>query len=221
MVMESKIDEEILISQETDEDLLIYISMKDDDPNTATIAFEEFYHRHVSYLYNVLVKQYPNLERSDEINDLLQDTFLRVYGKAGTYKYIGTKNFKESEANVRAWIGRIAINIHHDNYRKNENNNEEYLDDIEWENIPKRPESINIKTEQIQIIEKVLGTLSERDKAIILASYQYYDFEEGDFKIPREELNALCDRFQTTRDNIRQIRKRTIQKIKEYENAHP
>lgn len=217
--MESKIDKEILYSQETDEDLLIYISMKDDDPDIAKLAFEEFYHRHAQYLYNVLVKQYPNLEESDEINDLLQETFLRVYEKAGTYKSIGTKNLNESEANIRAWIGRIAINIHNDNYRKNKNNKEEYLENTELENIPNRPESINIKTEQMRIIEKALDTFSERDKAIILASYQYYDFEEGNFKIPREELKALCDKFQTTHDNIRQIRKRALQKIKEYANA--
>lgn len=219
--MESKIDEEILISQETDEDLLIYISMKDDDPDTAKIAFKEFYRRHAPYLYNVLVRQYHSLQGTTEINDLLQDTFLKAYRKAGTYKCIGTKNLKESEANVRAWIGKIAKNTHNDNYRKNKNNKKEYLEDIEWENIPNRPESVNVKTEEKQIIEKALDTFSERDKAIILASYQYYDFEEGDFKIPREELKALCDRFQTTRDNVRQIRKRALQKIKEYANAHP
>lgn len=217
--MESKIDEEILISQETDEALLIYMSMKEDDSVTAKTAFNEFHHRHAKYLYNILIKQYPGLLRSEEINDLLQDTFLRVYEKAGTFKSTGAKNVKESEAHVRAWIGRIAINIHRDRYRRNKKNNEEHLDDIEWENIPNRPESINIKTEEVQVIEKALDQLSEREKAIILVSFQYYDSEEGDSQISKEELNALCDRFQTTRDNIRQIRKRALQKIKEYANA--
>lgn len=217
--MESKIDEEILISQETDEDLLIYMSMKDDDPFTAKTAFNELHHRHAKYLYNILIKQYPGLLRSEEIDDLLQETFLRVYEKANTFKSTGAKSVKESEAHVRAWIGRIAINIHRDRYRRNKKSNEEHSEDIEWEDIPNRPGSVNIKTEEKQIIEKALDTLPERDKAIILASFQYYDFEDGDFKIPKEELNALCDRFQTTRDNIRQIRKRSLQKIKEYANV--
>lgn len=217
--MESKIDEEILISQETDEDLLIYMSMKEDDSVTAKTAFNEFHHRHAKYLYNILIKQYPGLLRSEEINDLLQDTFLRVYEKAGMFKSTRAKNVKESEAHVRAWIGRIALNIHRDRYRRNKKTNEEHLDDIEWENIPNRPESINIKTEELQVIEKALDHLSEREKAIILVSFQYYDSEEGDSQISKEELNALCDRFQTTRDNIRQIRKRALQKIKEYANG--
>lgn len=217
--MESKIDEKIMISQETDEDLLIYISMKKEDPVSANIAFNELYYRHAKYLYNILIKQEPSLLRSGEINDLLQDTFLRVYEKAGTFKSTGVKSHKEAEAIVRAWMGRIAINIFLERCRQKKKNKQEYPDNIEWEDIPSRPGSVNIKTEEKQIIEKALYTLSERDKAIILASFQYYDFEEGDFKIPKEELNALCDRFQTTRDNIRQIRKRALQKIKEYANA--
>ena len=67
------------MKNESDEDLLVIISMKD-DKSSSDKAFAEFYSRFKGFMYNALYKVTENLPNSEELrNVVFQNTFI---GKA-------------------------------------------------------------------------------------------------------------------------------------------
>jgi len=49
------------LTDETDADLLVYMAMADEDPDSARAAWEAFYLRHVEYLYRVCLRAYGDV----------------------------------------------------------------------------------------------------------------------------------------------------------------
>ena len=67
--------------------------------NNDPLAFEELYKQYYSLVYRSIRSLVSD---EDEVMDLLQDTFLKVYQKIG--------QFKGDSSSFPAWIKRIAIN---------------------------------------------------------------------------------------------------------------
>lgn len=59
-----------------------------------------FYERYVGYLTAVCARYIVDREA---VKDILQDSFVRIFGKIGEFEYRG-------EGSVRAWVTRIVVN---------------------------------------------------------------------------------------------------------------
>lgn len=206
-------------SRDSDEDLLVYMSMQADDRSSAEDAWEEFYKRHEGYLMAVCGRSFRVTLGDLGVQDLVQDTFVRVFQKAHTYKPVGVSSEDRARANVRGWLGKIANNLFLSSLRRQPQ--VDYLDDPFATIVDKRATEEATETqagesEELSLLRKALQTLTEREREVLIASYAWYEAGTGCKKMPTEELKGLMERFQTTDVNIRQIRSRAFRKLEQY-----
>ncbi|MGH1362750.1 MAG: RNA polymerase sigma factor [Calditrichia bacterium] len=202
-------------SQESDDDLLIYMCLQKDARVVAEEALVEFYHRHKDYVFNILKNKLGSFVKSGIIEEIHNDIFLKVFLKADTYK-------PSSNSNVRSWLGRIAQNSAFDWGAKHKReSNEIALEIEEWNGIELGKKNNAVRVDHRKgALTNALLKLSDRDREILLISMDHYDPEKQNIDIPPAILEELCKRHKTTRENIRQIRNRAKKKVEKYLKEH-
>jgi RNA polymerase sigma factor (sigma-70 family) len=197
-------------------ELFLLMAMKDDDRQEAEKAFAAFYNCYKNYLYTVVKNACKSWEMyGDElIQAVHENTFLKVYEKADSFMMIENIAFERQEMRMKSWLGKIA---HKEmllllRQFKDEKEKIEYHNDLTFLENP--DEEVNPQTaEEILLAEKALRTLSERDRNILVT---YLMFEEGNKQLPRTEIQRLADMWDVLPDNMRQIKKRSLAKVKQY-----
>ena len=90
-------------------------------------AQERIYKQYVTAMYNRIIRMVPN---SQEAEDLVQETFVKVFDKIGTFR---------GDSTLGSWIKRIAINTTLSHIRRKKN--------TIWEPLPEEVEEMPSKTE--------------------------------------------------------------------------
>jgi RNA polymerase sigma factor (sigma-70 family) len=206
---------------DSDEDLIFYMSLRSEDPTAAEDAWVEFFFRHRAYVVGICHRFQATLGDLG-VEDLAQDTFVRVFQKAHTFKPLGCGDATRERVRVRGWMGQIANNLFFSSLRGQPR--------ISFVDNPRASVSETeihegacpevVESDRLLLLREGLGTLTEREREILLASYAWYELGVGCQRMPSEELKVLVDRFQTTAVNIRQIRARALDKLKMYLADH-
>jgi RNA polymerase sigma factor (sigma-70 family) len=212
-------------AEETDEDLLAYVAMQDEDHVGAEAAFTEFHRRHHRYVFYVC-KRYRGLLGEDGVSDLAQETLLRVYQKAHTYdpaKAIGESPTRR----VRAWMGSVVANLVVSLLRQHPEK-EELIDDPD--DLDKKeygplfqsisPDEEGAVTPRMKLFLQALSTLSERERDIVIVWAEWCRLGQKFQRLPDDISQELASRYKSTPEGIRQIRKRAKEKIKSYVESH-
>lgn len=222
--LKSKIKTEVQV----DYDLLVLMSWKDEPEMTkeATKAFREFYERHKAYLMEVsrratgrMVKYYG----LDIINDVFDNTFLRVRDKAAII-VVAMEKYKNTDADffrkkLRAYLGRMAKNellmyIRQSNEFKE---NHVLIDDMsmiqEFDRADAEEadeEKMTFGSKESEALRKALACLSEKEGDIIIECTRYQ--QEGK-DLPDEVIKELCERWDILPGNLRVIKHRAFKKL--------
>lgn len=199
------------------ENILLIISEKSNDEDSAVAVFTTLYHGYSKFLNSVVSSVLKNSGIYDEqiMNTVVNNTFYKLYENPLIFSFpekaVDDKGFK-------AWLSRVA---------KNELKRllaEYYKDTVSLEKMSSEPavESDELAEDlfanaNFKVLYEVLNMLSERDKHILLTLYLYYD--EGK-KTPSDVLRMLCKMYDTTPVNIRKIKERSEKKIVEYFSKH-
>jgi|SRR5690606_898606 len=199
------------------ENILLVISEKSNDEDSAVAVFTTLYHGYSKFLNSVVSSVLKNRGIYDEqiMNAVVNNTFYKLYENPLIFSFpekaVDDKGFK-------AWLSRVA---------KNELKRllaEYYKDIVSLEKMSSEPavESDELAEDlfvnvNFKVLDAVLNMLSERDKHILLTLYLYY--EEGK-KTPSDVLRMLCKMYDTTPVNIRKIKERSEKKILEYFSKH-
>jgi len=204
------------ITNEALAELFLSMALKDDDRQEAEKAFAEFYNKYKNFLYTVVRNACKSWEMyGDElIQALHQNTFLTVYEKAESFLLIEDIPFERQEKRMKSWLGRIAQTEMFKLLRelKDENDKIEYHDDLTF--LENSAEEIKPqKSKDFLLAEKALQTLSERDRNILVT---YLMFDDGNKNLPSDEIQRLADMWDVLPDNMRQIKKRSLAKVKKY-----
>lgn len=204
------------LTNEALSDLFLSMALKEDDRQDAEKAFAEFYNRYKNYLYTVVRNACKSWEKyGDElIEGVHLNTFLTIYEKADSFLLIENIPFERQEKRMKSWLGKIARTEMFKLLRelKDEKDNIEYHDDLTF--LENSDEEITPqKSEEILLAEKALQTLRERDRNILVT---YLMFEDGKKKLPSNEIQRLADMWDVLPDNMRQIKKRSLAKVKKY-----
>jgi RNA polymerase sigma factor (sigma-70 family) len=211
------------LADETDEDLLLRMAMKEEDPESARSAFTEFHRRHVGYLIGVCKRYSGVLGGMEGVKDLVEDTLLRVYGGAITFKGCFTKDHDEIRRRVRGWMGKIATNLFID-YRRQDHCKEIPHDPNDLSALLETDKSVQpsdpLSLKQQRVIEEALECLSDRERDVILTTFAFHRVGQDHQRLPNDAAEALANRCSTTSENIRQIRKRAYEKILNYIAQH-
>jgi RNA polymerase sigma factor (sigma-70 family) len=206
------------LSAETDDDLLVFITWKKDDPETACEAWAEFYRRHVDYLFGVCYKAFwKTLKSRDRVSDLVTDTFKRVYEHADSFKPSGVKDAEAMRKRVRAWLGTIARRLFLDRLPPTDNQPAEcQLEQDHWQNIPQPEAAEESDSELITVVKTAYQkVLTEREQEVIRVTLHWYDPSSDHQRLPNEVAAELAKHLGTTPENLRKIRERALAKLKE------
>ena len=201
------------LTNESLANLFLAMAMKEDDQAEAEKAFSEFYYRYKDYLHTVIRKVCSSWKMYGEelIESVFQNTFLTVFEKAELFIIIDELEFEKQEIRMKAWLGEIAKNEMNMLLRKmkDEKDKLEYTDDFSF-GFKNVDEPITY-SEDYLLAEKAISSLSERDRDILVT---YLIYEDGNKKLPREEIQRLANLWNVLPDNLRQIRKRSFDKMK-------
>ena len=196
------------------EDLLLNISFKEEERVLAEESFSKIYREYSQYLMNVIVSNLKGMGVYDEelAQVVLNNTFLTVYEKPLIFS---VPSGAEDDKCFKAWISKISKNELLSQIEKVTDKEKRFSDlnlqevDLELEEV----EDDFFESANHRLLKDALNTLSERDREILRAHYLYH--EEGK-NMPSDVLDKLCLLYSTTKPNIRQIRKRSEEKIIAY-----
>ncbi len=204
-----------VVDHVSDAELLERVSQRAANDSAARAAETEFYDRHARYLFCVLVQRVrrPLALSGREVEDLVQETFVRAFARAGTYHGGDAWDRDSQRRRSRAWLGRIAQRLLADWLTDvREVSASPYLDTLP-EPEPAPPSS---RSPKLRLLREGLDTLNERERDVLRVAALYFRPGEEHQRLPNEVSTELAQRWQTTSENIRAIRSRATKKLKEY-----
>lgn len=204
------------LTKEALAELFLSMAMKEDDSQVAEKAFAEFYNRYKNYLYTVVLNACKAWEMygDDLVQSVHQNTFLTVYEKAEDFLQIEEAPIEQQEKLMKSWLATIAKNEMYQLLRglRDEKENMDYQDDITLFESSDEEHEVQ-KSEDFLLAEKALDSLSEKNRNILVT---YLMFEDGNKKLPSEEIQRLAEIWEVLPDSLRQIKKRSLEKVKKY-----
>lgn len=202
-------------SSATDADLFEWMAIGDSCATDAHAAFTEFYNRHAQYLFAQCERRYRG-----EAEDIVADTFRRVYESAGQFDRSTLANVTDATAArrlVRAWVGQIVRWVASDHFAERDRQPESVtpgcissLPDTRCADLA----SETTDSELVMQVRNVITALPEREQAIAWTIAHSWCPELGRLRWSQDDLDAIGERFGLTRENIRQIRIRLIRKLR-------
>lgn len=222
-------------TDESDDYLMELMGLKQDFPKEALDAYGKIYFRYWDVMLEIAMRVAKD---EDTAQDLLSDTFNMVYNKAGTFDK-GKASLPENiRLCIQKWMTAIMQNVFYDKYldeeykKPSDNENledsfmidkrsikkhlsddyKDFVEKFEENELVEEPDKNEEDSENLELIRDYISKLSERDRDIILTSYNYYI--PGKYT-PSEVLNELEKRWGTTRQNIRKILEKFRKSIKE------
>lgn len=197
-------------------ELFLSMAMKEDDQQGAEKAFAKFYNRYKNYLYTVVLNACKAWEMygDDLVQSVHQNTFLTVYEKAESFLQIEEVPIEQQEKRMKSWLATIAKNEMYQLLRglRDEKENMDYQDDITLFESSDEEHEVQ-KSEDFLLVERALDSLSEKNRNILVT---YLMFEDGNKKLPSEEIQRLSAIWEVLPDSLRQIKKRSLEKVKKY-----
>lgn len=205
---------------ESNEDLLVIISMRD-DVISSNLAFEEFHRRFKRFIYGMAIKVTAHLPNSDELRDaVFQNTLISVYKYSDTFSCQGETNSEIIKTRIHGWLVSIAKRELLALFKGQQIiiETEELTNEMLGRTDRMEEESSTELSYNEKIVEESLKLLKERDQHIFMTYWLYYEKGEGDQakNLPTEVLEELAAKYETTPENIRQIISRSKKKVFEY-----
>lgn len=208
------------LKNEADEDLLVIISMKDDNLSS-NLAFEEFHRRFKRFIYGMAIKVTATLPNSDELRDaVFQNTLINVYKYCDSFSTEGELDPEIIQRKIHGWLVKIAKNELLSLLRGQEsivdpdrlNYRDTGVDNVMDEEVPDQ------LSYNEQIVGEALKLLKDRDQHVFMTYWLYYEMGEGSQakNLPSEVIEELAAKYETTPENIRQIISRSKKKVFEY-----
>jgi RNA polymerase sigma-70 factor, ECF subfamily len=202
------------LSADPDDDLLVFMTWKQDDPAVACEAWAEFYRRHAPYLFGVCYKAFgKTLKTRHRVSDLVTDVFKRVYEHAESFKPSGLKCREAMRKRVRAWLGTIARRMFLDRLPPKDAPPECQLDQDHWQNIAQPEAGEESGGPLIAVVKAAMEKLTEREREVLRVTVHWYDPSSDYQRLPNEVAAELAKRLGTTPENLRKIRERALAKI--------
>jgi len=193
------------ITKYSDDDLMEIIRLeRDKDDDLAQRAFTVIYQKYAQALFTICSKVCGARIETDLI---YEKVWKRVYDYP---KYSTSKN----NCKFITWLNRIAVNAWKDIQQKIflcDNLPPEKLPEME---APDEPEEERLPSIEEITLKKSLTMLTDKERDILLTYMQYES--NDDKQLPRNILGQLKTKYNTTSANIRQIKSRSLKKVKEF-----
>lgn len=202
----------------SDEELILMMANNKQNLTAARAAWGELYVRHREFIFRVICKKSGNWPGfDDEIRrDFVSEVFIKIYLKADTFKSQNLTSRDESRKLVRGWMGTIAERHLYDWGRDNKGILPLSYDDEKNQEEVERAEELPLfqPQEASQTVKSALEQLNFNERQVLRAYAPYWKGWDVQLIIPDKELTELAQTLGTSKTNIRQIKKRVLDKIK-------
>ena len=196
------------MTEYSDEDLLVLMSFQKENKKEAEYAFQVFYDKYTNFLwslcYSICTKRKGVSEGKELAKDVFNNTMMSIYESSHTYD--------SQKSKVKTWMSRIAKNEMCD-LEKGESLFTPLNKDIYYVLDNDGEEDIDFVSPEKKDLDKALDTLSEKEKDVLLT---YMLYSDGKKHLPDEIIRELCQRYCTLPATLRQIKKRSLEKVKNY-----
>lgn len=183
-----------------------------------------FFNRYKNYVYKGALQRTRNFANAEDLaKDITQETFKSILESRKKFMLDVDKSDQECSIIIKSWLGRIANNHFNKEYARL--NNLDCIDEIisylpelnfdQYENIDIGSELEHTNKLMVRLQEALNSIKKERDKHILLEYAREGCIQSG-LHLSPNAMEYLCTLYDTTPDNIRQIKKRTLDKIKIY-----
>lgn len=208
------------LDEECDEDLLIFMSLRDDDPATAKSAWTVFHTRHARFVhgqcwrvfYQHLNGRYDNRAIREMAKDLAAEVMMRVFSRAETFKLRGSRDSDQMRRQVRAWLGTIARNMVRSWLSSGQYESGvggiEGLDESIEDDGDRPPNPMH------DCVRQLIDSLPDKERTVLLTYMQFLDLKTGTGRLSNEESKQLAERLGLTTASLRQIKRRVMQRLK-------
>ncbi len=181
-------------------------------------AWGVFYERHAKYVYRKCAAAHSKLIGIENVGDAVSDTFLRAHERAATFKLSGA-SVEDQQRVVRAWLLRINENIVRDHFRNSPKI--VFAEESELENQEDaRDETKLLSVEPLSaksvLVEEGLKHLSDREQRVLRETVFWYVPGARSQRMPHAAMASLTKELNTTPANIRQIRGRALETLRQY-----
>lgn len=205
------------VSQESEEDLLVFISWRADQPDVANAACGEFYQRHLKYVFAVITRAFGKELGQQGVEDMVSETFIRVFDRAGTYQVCGEKGPDRQRRNVRAWMGTVAMNVCRDHFRSPDTQLT-LVDDWQGDHEAHRQQQEAHPvppSADLRCVHEAMKQLNAREESVVSVTMAYWKLDSRHQRLPNDVANELARSLDTSSENIRKIRERAMKKLRE------
>ncbi len=200
-------------ADQTDAVLMVYMAMAADEPSAARTAWEAFYRRHVDYLHAVCLRSYRQLLGAAGVADLVADTFKRAYERAESFDDGGLNDSESLRRRARAWLGRIAHRLVLTTLR-GRSVKVALLEQDHWQQVSRPACEESTDPKRLAALREAVDSLSQREQMVIWTTFQWYEPDRPHQRLPNDVAADLARTLQTTPENLRQLRRRAMTKIK-------
>lgn len=205
----------------TDRELIEALQNKKDEKEFEAV-FTQFYNRFVGYVFKIASQSSRNFSNAEDLSkDITQETFKSIWQSKKPFTLPSDASDAECSNKIKGWLGRIANNRFNKEFARLKTIDS--LDDalshlpeptcdpfmLEEDNITPDPPNETM----VKLLEALGSIKKERDKHI-LREYARESCIDSNQHLSTSSMNYLCEFYKTTPDNIRQIKKRTLDKIK-------
>jgi len=122
-------------------------------------AYAHIINKYKNQLYATILRMTKNPQ---DAQDLVQDAFIKVYRNLDKY---------DASGSFSSWLYRVAINHCMDEFRKKRYSMTQIEIDEERVVEPNHPELVFLKKEKSRQLERLIATLPEDERLIILLRY--------------------------------------------------
>lgn len=214
-----------VINPLSDKDLLIAIQKSGKDENIMLLQSELFarFRGYVLKGATQRTRQFPDTE--DFAIDITQQTFISFFGYIHKIKFPTTASESECTRIIKGLLGEIANNHFNKEFARRQKFDTESLDlfneilpDVTFDLFESlyTIEPVEVPNGFKMKLQAALNSIKkERDKHIIL-EYAREGCLDNKQHLSANTVAYLCGLYKTTPENLRQIKKRTLDKIKQF-----
>jgi len=200
-------------------DVELIEKIKNGSTKEVQIAQFQFYKRYAGYIYKIALQGCSNFSEPQFFaKEVLQKTFIKVFEYIHNFKLKDGLDDNQINKIIKAWLGKISNKVFLNtigDYQKEQIRfkflePENYLIEGSNDEIQESSQISNIFMQKLQL---ALNELNEKDRHILLTYADEYCIDNTQH-LSDSAMDFLCSVHETNSANIRQRKKRALDKLK-------
>ncbi len=212
------------VIQETDCELMLVTAYWDDDPVCTRQALETLYKRHHQFFISVAIRHFQTWkiygkDPVQQAGDIVAAVWVKLKDKAHSYEPCENDDADKSCSHFRAWFFSVMKNLVIDIEKKHGRHGEprtvlSEVEEVVLQEVTSEPDVEEVDHLGVEPVYPLLAGLSDKEITVMRLLVLELGLGCVSGRLPNGVCAEIAEIVGTKEVNIRQIKKRAIQKIK-------